>query len=108
MNPAMQLMQDGAPGHATGYTRQELQDCNINVITWPAYSPDLNLIETLWNEIKNTLQSDYPKKMTYDQLRAVVKEVWDAIPDDRVRELIHTMRQRCEAVIEANGFFTNF
>ncbi len=62
----MQLMQDGAPGHTVEYTRQELQERNINVITWPAYSPDLNPIETLENEIENTLQSDYPEKMTYD------------------------------------------
>ncbi len=103
MKPGMQLMQDGAPGHAAEYTHQELQERNIPVITWPAYSPDLNPIETLWNEIKNTLQNDYPEKMTYDQLRAAVKEVCDAIPDDRVRELIRTMRQRCEAVIAANG-----
>lgn len=108
MNPGMQLMQDGAPGHAAQYTRAELEERGITVITWPAFSPDLNPIETLWNEMKNTLQEKYPEKMTYDQLRTAVKEIWDAIPDDRVRELIRTMRQRCEAVIEANGLYTKY
>jgi hypothetical protein len=46
--------------------------------------------------------------MTYDELRAAVKAIWDAIPDDDVRDLIWTMRQRCEAVIAANGLFTRF
>jgi transposase len=108
MNPGMVLMQDGAPGHSAEYTRQELQDRNITVINWPAYSPDLNPIETLWNEMKDTLQKDYPAKMTYDQLQAAVKEVWDAIPEDRIRELIRSMRQRCEAGIAANGLFTKY
>ncbi len=108
MNPGMVLMQDGAPGHSAEYTLQELRDRNVTVISWPAYSPDLNPIETLWNRIKDTLQARYPDKMTYDQLRAAVKEVWDEIPDDEVRALIRTMRQRCEAVIEANGLHTRF
>jgi hypothetical protein len=108
MNPGMQLMQDGAPGHSAEYTLNELQERGVTVITWPAYSPDLNPIETLWNRIKNELQEKYPEKMSYDQLRAAVKAIWDAIPDDDVRDLIRTMRQRCEAVIAANGLFTRF
>jgi transposase len=51
MHPGMQLMQDGPPGHSAQYTRQELQERGITVITWPAYSPDLNPIETLWNKM---------------------------------------------------------
>jgi transposase len=108
MNPGMVLMQDGAPGHSAEYTMQELRDRNITVISWLTYSPDLNPIETLWNRMKDTLQAQYPDKMTYDQLRAAVKAVWDAIPDDDVRALIRTMRQRCEAVIVANGLHTRF
>jgi transposase len=108
MNPGMELMQDGAPGHSAEYTLDELRERGIRVISWPAYSPDLNPIETLWNRIKNELQEKYPEKMNYDQLRAAVKAIWDAIPDDDVRDLIRTMRQRCEAVIAANGLFTRF
>jgi transposase len=108
MNPGMQLMQDGAPGHSAEYTLEELRERDITVISRPAYSPDLNPIETLWNRIKNELQENYSEKMTYDELRAAVKAIWDAIPDDDVRDLIRTMRQRCEAVIAANGLFTRF
>ncbi len=108
MNPGMELMQDSAPGHSAEYTLDELRERDIRVISWPAYSPDLNPIETLWNRIKNELQENYPEKMNYDQLRAAVKAIWDAIPDDDVRDLICTMRQRCEAVIVANGLFTRF
>jgi transposase len=52
MNPGMQLMQDGAPGHSAECTLEELRERNITFISWPAYSLDLNPIETLWNKIK--------------------------------------------------------
>ena len=41
----LQLMQDGAPGHAAGDTARELQERGIQVIHWRAFSPDLNPIE---------------------------------------------------------------
>ena len=40
-------MQDGAPGHAAAETREELKSRGITPIHWPAYSPDLNPIETV-------------------------------------------------------------
>lgn len=39
------LMQDGAPGHAAGETKQDLAERGIIVIFWPAFSPDLNPIK---------------------------------------------------------------
>ena len=48
-NSGLQLMQDGAPGHSAGDTLRELSERGIYPIFWPAYSPDLNPIETVWN-----------------------------------------------------------
>src|SRR5207247_2620495 len=53
MNPHLQLMQDGAPGHAAGETKEELASHGITPIFWPAYSPDLNPIETVWKKMKD-------------------------------------------------------
>jgi transposase len=40
-------MQDGAPSHAAGVTKDELRERGIITIYWPPYSPDLNLIKTI-------------------------------------------------------------
>lgn len=53
MNPDLVLMQDGAPGHAAGETQVDLAERGITPIFWPAFSPDLNLIETVWNWMKD-------------------------------------------------------
>jgi len=45
----LNLMQDGAPGHAAADTKAELEARGVQVLSWPAYSPDLNPIEMCWN-----------------------------------------------------------
>jgi hypothetical protein len=42
--------------------------------------------------------------MTYDKLRKVVREAWDAVGGaEELQRLIRTMPERCQAVIDADG-----
>ena len=102
------LMQDGAPGHRAGETKQELQECGIVVLYWPPFSPDLNPIERVWHLMKNYLQDHFPEIMGYDQLRSAVKEAWDKVGAFEFKALVESMPERCQAVIDANGFFTKY
>jgi len=73
------------------------------MIFWSLYSPDLNLIESIWDKMKDYLQDNFPEQMTYSQLRAAVQEAWDSITVDQLNELIDGMHDRCQAVIDAHG-----
>ena len=73
------LMQDGAPGHAAANTKKDLEERGVIVIYWPPFSPDLNPIEKVWHIMKNCLQDHYPENMSYDQLRAAVKDAWEKV-----------------------------
>ena len=100
-------MQDGAPEHSAAYTREELELRDIRLIFWPAFSPDLNPIENVWNKMKNYLQYHFPENMSY-QLRAAVREAWDTIGEDYLHELIELMNDRCWEIICADGMYTKY
>ncbi|KAJ9292418.1 hypothetical protein DTO271G3_8799 [Paecilomyces variotii] len=108
-NPHLILMQDGAPGHASTLTRAELASRGIQTICWPPYSPDLNPIETVWDEMKDWLDEHYPNpKLPYPILRRAVQEAWDTIGSARLHKFMEEMHDRCWAVIEAEGMHTRF
>lgn len=46
--------------------------------------------------------------MSYDRLRAAVKEAWERVGRFELEELIKSMKDRCQAVIDANGLFTKY
>jgi transposase len=106
-------MQDGAPGQSAAFTIDELRDRGITPIFWPAFSPDLNPIEAVWKKMKDWIELHHPdlpagKQRTYNQLREIVREAWESITTEDLRELIESMRARCQAVIDAEGGHTKY
>ena len=99
LNPTLVPMQDGAPGHRAAKTIQELHERDIYPIFWPAFSPDLNPIETMWNRMKDYIMTKYPDyHSSYDKLRTAVKEAWDIIRADELQALVREMLAQCQAV----------
>jgi transposase len=89
--PHLQFQWDNAKGHASAYTKSVFQSIDIRPIYWPAFSPDLNPIETLWDDMKDYIQEHYPEAhRSYKRLRATVQEAWESITIERIRELIRT------------------
>jgi transposase len=102
-------MQDGAPGHRAAETIQELHKRDVYPIFWPAFSPDLNPIEMVWNRMKDYIMRKYPDyHSSYDKLRTAVKEAWDVIGADKLQALVREMPARCQAVIEAEERHTKY
>jgi len=62
-------------------------------MTWPAQSPDLNLIENLWEDVKRAVS--IVKPINKSQLWMVVKHAWRDIPVKRCQDLIDSMPRRC-------------
>jgi ketohexokinase/beta-glucosidase len=113
--PLLEFMHDNAPGHAAVETVAEMQKREIYTIQWPAFSPDLNPIEAVWNKMKDWMEKEYPdnpletsSKAQYRRLRAQVTAAWEAIGQDYLQELVESMPERCLDVILANGGHTKW
>jgi transposase len=113
-NPGCIFMQDNAPAHRSLETRINLLERDIHWIPWPPYSPDLNLIEHVWNWMKNWIQEHYwrakynASKLKPAQLKQIILEAWNAVPDSYIERLYDSWWERCQAVIDANGGPTRY
>ena len=96
-------MQDNAPDYKGKKTQAEIKRHKMRSIIWPPYSSNLNLIKKIWDWMKDYIEKVFPEHITYSQLRKAVQEAWDSITIDQLNELIDSMHDRCQVIIDANG-----
>lgn len=97
------FQQDNCPFHVSNYMKQWFIDENIDVIDWPALSPDLNIIENLWSELTRRVYANGRQFATVEDLRRVLIEEWEGIPKVYVQKLFDSMDNRIFEVIKSNG-----
>lgn len=95
------FQQDGAPCHTANRIKTWFHNKKINTLEWPASSPDLSPIETLWGKMKKELKSSPPN--TLEDLKSKLRNVWENISPEICRNLVHTLPQRIKAVIKQKG-----
>ena len=102
------FQQDNARPHVARDNMDYLRRNNIDVLPWPALSPDLSPIEHLWDQLDRRVRKRRQQPATLDQLRAALTEEWQRIPQASINRLIASMRRRCVAVINNRGAFTRY
>lgn len=97
------FQQDNARPHSARLTADYLHQNNVNVLPWPAYSPDLSPIEHIWDQLGQAVSRRAVRPVNRQELIHALQEEWDNIPQFRIQRLVRSMRRRCRACLDANG-----
>lgn len=108
LGPNAILQDDNARPHRARVINDYLQNVGVERMEWPANSPDLNPIEQLWDQLGRAVRTRVTNETTLADLRQILVEEWNAIPQQRVTRLVHSMRRRCQAVVAADGSSTRY
>jgi len=73
----------------------------INTLDWPATSPDLNVIENIWDIIDKKLTNYHPT--TVDELQQLILKLWTEIPVETCQNLVQSISRRLETCICVKG-----
>ena len=97
------FQQDNARAHSARLTRAYLEENNVDLMEWPAYSPDLSPIEHLWDQLGQLVAGRNPRQVDRNQLIQALQEEWTNLPERRIQRLINSMRQRCTECVRVRG-----
>ena len=109
-------MQDNALIYIAALVQRWLREMSVEVLEWPPYSADLNLIENIWPHLKNGLYKAKPDIENYSKgdalLLNVMAEVlqisWLAIQERIFDACINSMPRRLKVVRRARDWYTKY
>lgn len=94
------LQHDNATPHKGTEVNRFFEENEISVIPGPPKSPDLNLIESVWRELKNKLKRAYESK---EDLRKDIRKCWYSMDPFFISKLYDGMKERISKVIASEG-----
>ena len=92
--PSLLLQEDNAPAHSSKFTKAWKSQSCINLLdNWPASSPDLNLIEWVWDMLEKRIRKRKPLPNGKTQLKQALLEEWRKISVNDIDCLYDSMEK---------------
>jgi hypothetical protein len=93
--------QDNWSVHTAGTSQAWFHNHGIDLIDWPAWSPDLNPIENLWNDLKRRVYAHHAKMM--EELEHWIGMEWQATELNFISHICRSMPQRMQLLRANHG-----
>ncbi|GFU12343.1 transposable element Tcb2 transposase [Trichonephila clavipes] len=100
--PGAIFQQDNARPHTARVAQDFLR--HFPTLPWQARSPDLSLVEHVWDQLKRQMPSCH----CVHDLELAVQDLWAHLPQDNIRCLINSMPDHVAACIADGGGPTRY
>jgi hypothetical protein len=101
---------DSAPIHTAGTGQSWFgeHERELQHLSWPAQSPDLNIIEPLWSVLETRVRNRFQPPTSLKQLEDVLREEWYTIQLETVQNLYESILRRTVALLKARDGPTSY
>ncbi|GFW28042.1 transposable element Tc1 transposase [Trichonephila clavipes] len=106
-HPAPGIMDNARP-YVARIVQRFFVNHQIELLPWPARSPDLSPIENTWSMVTQRLTQISPPAAPPDQLWQREETAWSAVPQEHIQSLFESMPRRVAAVISNNGGYSGY
>lgn len=95
------LQRDNAPCHRSFAAQDRMEELGMQILPWPSYSPDLNIIENVWAWLKQEVEKKLPTGVL--DLKNKIQEAWDEMPQQIINNLFSSINTRLTECISVGG-----
>ncbi|GFW02343.1 transposable element Tcb2 transposase [Trichonephila clavipes] len=88
IGPDFIFMDANARPHRTLAVEELLESEDITRMDWPAYSPDLKLIEDVWDALGRRIAARLHHPENTQQLKQMLIEEWTLLPQEMLHQLV--------------------
>lgn len=104
--PQYIFQQDNDPKHTSKLAKEYFAENKIDVMDWPAQSPDMNPIENIWALVKRGVIEKNPKNKM--ELKNAILSVWESITQETTKRYALSFKRRAMELYRAKGRSINY
>jgi predicted transcriptional regulator len=97
------FQQDNAPVHTSVETKAWFREQQMQVLQWPARSPDLNIIENVWSMLSRMVYEGNKQYDNIQELKKAITRAWDNLPQEKIQKLFESIPSRLYKCLSRTG-----
>ena len=95
---------DNHQQHRSYVVAHRLVQNGVEHLIWPSFSPDINPIEQMWDELKRQMKNEQPKNEK--DSKETLLRVWHTIGKDAMKKSVDAIPNRLNEVIRMKAYPT--